>query len=31
MSPVTVPLFDEFNIKATLLMRLGVGPLSPEL
>jgi len=33
MSPVTVSgsFFVEFKIEATLLMRLGVGPLSPEL
>ena len=33
MSPVTVSVsfFYEFKIEATLLMRLGVGPLFPEL
>ena len=31
MSPVTVSVFDEFIIEATLLMRFGVGPLFPEL
>ena len=33
MSPVTVSVsfFYEFKIEGTLLIRFGVGPLSPEL